>query len=89
MSPEQELLLAILRQAIRDYIKLDPDSDLKSAEFSEEGESYDFKTAEDFLYNGSYIHFGSLKFNYVDLCGFLGIDHYKLKRYLAASAKEY
>jgi hypothetical protein len=89
MSPEQELLLAILRQTIRDYIKLDPDSDLKSAEFSEQGESFDYKTAEDFLYNGSHIYFGSLVFNYKDMCNFLGIDAAKLKRHLASSAREY
>lgn len=89
MTPEKELLLAILRQAMRDYIKLDPESDVKSAEFSEEGEWYDFRTAEYFLYGGGRITFGSLSYNYEELCNFLNIDHLKLKKIIARSAQDY
>ena len=89
MTPEKELLLAILRQAMRDYIKLDPESDVKSAEFSEEGEWYDYRTAEHFLYGGGRIDFGSLSYTYEELCNFLNIDHIKLKKIIAKSAQDY
>lgn len=89
MTPEKELLLAVLRQALRDYIKLDPESDVKSAEFSEEGEWYDYRTAEHFLYEGGRITFGTLSYNYEELCNFLNIDHIKLKKIIAKSAQDY
>ena len=88
MSPEKELLLAILRQTVRDYIKLDPDSDLRSAEF-EETEGADYKTAEDFIYRGARIHFGALSFSYDELCHMLDIDGKQLKKAIAIQAKEY
>ena len=88
MSPEKELLLAILRQTMRDYIKLDPDSDLRSAEF-EETEGHDYKTAEDFIYGGVKISFGALSFSYTELCDILEIDGHKLKKAIAVQAKEY
>lgn len=88
MSPEKELLLAILRQALRDYIKLDPDSDKKSAEF-EETEGLDYKTAEDFLYNGTLLGYGNVNFTFDQLCNYLEIDSVKIKKTIAIQAKEY
>lgn len=88
MSPDHRLLLAILGQAIRDYTKLDPDSDKKSAEF-EETEGLDYKTAEDFLYNGALIYYGKVTFNFNQLCNLLEIDPHKLKKSIALQAKEY
>ena len=88
MNPGQELLLAIIKQALRDYMKLDPDSDSVSAEFHE-NEGADYKTAEDFLYNESPIAFGDLLLTYEDSCNILGIRHKKVKALVAREAKEY
>ena len=78
MDSHNELLLAILKQAIRDYIKLDPDSDSSTAEFFE-SEGKDFKTAEDFIYNGATFTFGTVVFSYNSLCSYLGVNSRSLK----------
>jgi hypothetical protein len=88
LSPEQQLILALIRQAMRDYIKLDPDSWTLSAEFFE-SEGQDFKTAEDFLYKSEPIKFGSLNLTYADCCDIVGIDAKKLKKIIAEQSKEY
>lgn len=67
MTPEANLLFAIFKQTILDYIKLDPDSDCISADFFE-SEGDDFKTAEDIIFNGAKIYYGELIFTFNDLC---------------------
>lgn len=67
MTPEANLLFAIFKQTILDYIKLDPDSDCISADFFE-SEGDDFKTAEDIIFNGEKIYYGELVFTFNDLC---------------------
>lgn len=67
MTPEANLLFAIFKQTILDYIKLDPDSDCISADFFE-SESEDFTTAEDIIFNGHKIFYGQLIFTFSDLC---------------------
>ena len=67
MSPEANLLFNIFKQTILDYIKLDPDSDCISADFYE-SEGEDYKTAEDIIFNGQKIYYGSLIFSFDDLC---------------------
>lgn len=66
MSPEANLLFAVFKQCITDYIKLDPNSDTCSADFYESEED-DYKTAEDFIYNGTCIYYGDLIFTFEDL----------------------
>jgi len=88
MSPEEELLYAIVRQAIRDYIRLDPDSDKVSAEYHID-EGQDFKTAEDFLYNNVPIPYGELPLTFRDICSILGIDGIRLKKRIARTVIEY
>lgn len=88
MTPEAELLLAIVRQAIRDYIRLDPDSDTVSAEYHiDEGE--DFRTAQDFLYNDIPIPYGRFPLTFEDICTMLHIDEKRLKHRVARSIIEY
>ncbi len=88
MIPEAELLLAIVRQAVRDYIRLDPDSDTVSAEYHiDEGE--DFKTAQDFLYNSEPIPYGELSLTFNDICTMLSIDQKRLKFRIARTIIEY
>lgn len=67
MSPEANLLFNVFKQTILDYIKLDPDSDCISADFYE-SEGDDYKTAEDIIFNGSKIYYGTLIFTFDDLC---------------------
>lgn len=67
MTPEANLLFAIFKQTILDYIKLDPDSDCISADFFE-SENEDYKTAEDIIFNGEKIYYGQLIFTFNDLC---------------------
>lgn len=62
-----ELLYAILKQAINDYIKLDPDGDSVTADFYE-SEGEDYKTAESFIFGSQPIYFGSFVFTFDDLC---------------------
>ena len=88
MSPAEELLLAILRQAIRDYIRLDPDSDSVSAEYYID-EGQDYKTAEDFLYNNVPINFGEKKLTLSNICELLNLNERKIKRKIAKSFIEY
>ena len=88
MNPGEELLLAIIKQALRDYLKLDPDSDSVSAEFFE-NQGADYKTAEDFLYNEVPIYFGDLILTYESACEILGIRHKKIKKRVAIEAIEY
>ena len=86
MEAHNELLIAILKQAVRDYIKLDPDSDSSTAEFYE-SESEDFKTAENFLYNGATFSFGTVVFSYDSLCSYLNINPKTLKKKLGVKYK--
>lgn len=88
MTPEKELLLAIIKQAVRDYMKLDPDSDQTSAEFCE-NEGLDYKTAEDFLYNNARIFIGRVSFTFKEACLFLDIQPKKIKKIIAKEAVEY
>jgi len=88
MTPETDLILAIIRQAIRDYIRLDPDSDKVSAEFHID-EGHDFQTAESFLFNDAPIQFGKLNLTFTDLCRTLGIDQRRLKHRIARTVIEY
>lgn len=88
MTTADQLLLAILRQAMRDYIRLDPDSDDVSAEYHID-QGQDFKTAEDFLYNGVPIAFGETSLTFIDVCVVLNIDEIKLKKRIAKSMIEY
>ncbi len=67
MSPEANLLFAIFKQTILDYIKLDPDSDCISADFYE-SEGEDYKTAENIIFNSGKIYYGNLIFTFHDLC---------------------
>jgi len=88
ISPEQELLLAILRQAIKDYLNLDPDSDTCAADYYiSEGE--DYKTAEDFLYNSVPIPYGTLSLTFQDLCFLLKINKRKIYKYISENFKEF
>lgn len=88
MTPAVDLILAIVRQAIRDYIRLDPDSDKVSAEFHID-EGHDYQTAEDFLFNGVPIPFGKLYLTFTDICSVLGIDQQRLKFRIARTTIEY
>lgn len=88
MEPHNDLLLAILRQAIRDYIKLDPDSDSSTAEFFE-NEGADFRTAENFIYHGAEFNFGTVVFSFNTLCSYLSISSKKLRKRIAKEATEY
>ena len=87
-SPEAELILAIVKQAIRDYIRLDPDSDKVSAEYYVD-EGQDYKTAEDFLFNSVPIPFGNISLSLTDICIILGIDEKKIKSKISKSVIEY
>jgi len=88
MMPATDLILAIVRQAIRDYIRLDPDSDKVSAEFHID-EGHDYRTAEDFLFNNVPIPFGEVELTFTDICQTLGIDQKRLKQRIARSIIEY
>ena len=88
MTPAVDLILAIVRQSIRDYIRLDPDSDKVSAEFHID-EGHDYRTAEDFLYNNVPIPFGEIELTFADICNTLGIDQGRLKYRIARSTIEY
>ena len=65
--PEKELLFAIFKQAISDYLKLDPDGDSVSADFFE-SEGDDFKTAEAFIFYAQPIYYGKFELTFNDLC---------------------
>jgi len=88
MIAAEELLLAILRQAIRDYIRLDPDSDTVSAEYYID-EGHDYQTSEDFLFNNVPLDFGTIKLTFNDVCSLLDIDTIKIKRKIARAIIEY
>lgn len=88
MTPEKSLLLAIMRQAIRDYIRLDPDSDTVSAEYHID-EGQDYQSAEGFLYRSIPLDFGELTLTYIDICQILSIDGKKLKKKIARNFIEY
>ena len=61
-----QLLFAIYKQIIMDYIKLDPDSDCVSADFFE-SEAQDYKVAEDIIFNHQPIYYGNLTLYFDDL----------------------
>ena len=88
MTTAEELLLAILRQAMRDYIRLDPDSDDVSAEYHID-QGHDFRTAENFLYNNVPIEFGEMSLTLADVCVMLRIDERKIKQKIARVIVEY
>lgn len=84
--PEKKLLEGILRQAIKDYIKLNPDSSLCSAEFNE-NEGQDYLTAEEFIFGKTKILFGEWELSYEDTCIILDIDGRKIRKKLHKIAK--
>ena len=88
MAPETDLILAIVRQAIRDYVRLDPDSDKVSAEFHID-EGHDFKTAEDFLFNQRPLAFGTLDLTFHDICQTFNINRKKLMYRISRAVIEY
>ncbi len=88
MTPEQELLLAIVRQAMRDYMALDPDSDKVSAEHHIDVAN-DFKTAEDFLFNNVPINYINMQYTLSDITTMLGMSKSKLLRRISKEATEY
>lgn len=67
MVPEKELLYAILKQSISDYIKLDPDGDSVTADFYQ-SEGEDFRSAEAFIFGSNTLQYGELVFTFDDLC---------------------
>ena len=69
MTPESRLLFAIFEQAINDYIKLDPNSDICSADYFK-SEEEDYETAEDFIFYDEKIYYGELVFAFEDLVEF-------------------
>lgn len=81
ITPEKRLLEAIVKQAIKDYIKLNPSSNLLSAEFFE-NEAADFKTAEDFLFNNTYFEFGDWKLNFEECCLILNVEEKEIKKFI-------
>lgn len=78
--PERRLLEVFLRQALKDYIKLNPNSTLLSAEYFED-EGRDFKTAEAFIINGQFFEYGDWFLDLEELCLLLDIDHGRVKKY--------
>lgn len=88
MTPEQDLLLRIVMQAIRDYMSLDPDSDKVSAEHNIDVAN-DFKTAEDFLFNNVPINYITAEYTLNDICTMLGINKTKLLRKVSRESTEY
>lgn len=88
MIPEEKLLLDIIRQAIRDYIKLDPDSDTVSAEYYVD-EGADFATAEGFLFNNVSISYGKWELTFKDTCSILNLDNERIKKKIARNIIEY
>lgn len=92
MTPEEKLLCAVFKQLILDYIKLDPDSDCSSADFFiDEGD--DFKSAENIIFNGVPIYFGSLEITFDQLCEMfsesLKLTPYQLKKEISKKAIEF
>lgn len=88
LTPEKKLLEAILRQAIKDYIRLNPDSNAGSAEFFE-NESEDYKSAELFIFGGGSIKFGDWDLNLDDACSLLDISPKRVKKYIYQNQIEY
>ncbi|MDD3412578.1 MAG: hypothetical protein PHY47_01115 [Lachnospiraceae bacterium] len=92
MSPESQLLYAILKQTISDYIKLDPDSDCDSADYFED-EGKDFKTAEDIIFNNVPIYFGSMTFTFDELVtlfpNIIQRTPKQIRQYISKKAIEY
>jgi hypothetical protein len=87
-NAEAELILAIVKQAIRDYIRLDPDSDKVSAEYHID-EGHDYRTAEDFLFYDAPIPFGKIQLTFSDICYTLNINQKKIKAKISKSIVEY
>ena len=87
-TPEAELILAIVKQAIRDYARLDPDSDKVSAEYHID-EGHDYRTAEDFLFNNVPLTFGDVDLTFTDICHIFHIDQKKIKSRIAKIVIEY
>jgi hypothetical protein len=81
LTPEKRLLEAVFRQVIKDYLKLNPDSGLCSAEFYE-NEGQDFKSAEDFLFNGKPIYYGEWVLPYDEVCLILDINPKNIKKHI-------
>jgi hypothetical protein len=92
VSSEANLLYAILRQTILDYIKLDPDSDCQSADYYET-EGDDFKTAEDIIFNNVPIYYGNMTFYFDDLVELfsntIGLTPRQLKKRISKKVIEY
>ena len=87
-TSEQKFLLAILKQSIRDYIRLDPDSDTVSAEYNID-EGTDFRTAEAFLFEEMPLEYGDLNLTLDDVCLMLDVDQQRIKKRINRSFIEY
>ncbi len=87
-TPEKRLLEAIIRQSVKDYIKLNPSSDLNSAEFFE-NEGSDYKSAEDFLFNKQTISFGDWALSFEEMCLLLDVNPRRAKKFIFGQQIEY
>lgn len=92
MSPEASLLFAVFKQIMLDYIKLDPDSDCSSADYYiSEGD--DYKVAEDIIFYGQPIYFGSLILRFDDLVDMfqetIGLTSRQLRKQIVRNSIEY
>ena len=92
MSPEMQLLFAIYKHIIMDYIKLDPDSDCVSADFFE-SEAQDYKIAEDIIFNNQPIYYGKLMLYFDDLVGMfqskIPVTPQQARRFISQKATEF
>ena len=92
MTPEANLLFAIFKQIIFDYIKLDPDSDCISADFYE-SESEDFYTAEQIIFYNQPIYYGNLTLSFNDMCDLfqeqIGLTSRQLKQKIIEKSIDY
>jgi len=79
MIPEKRLLFAVLKQMIKDYIKLNPSSGLVTAEFLE-SEGMDFKRAEDIIFKGIKFRYGTWDLDFDDLCDILDLCPSTIRR---------
>jgi hypothetical protein len=88
ITPEKKLLEAIVKQAIKDYIKLNPESKVTSAEFFED-EASDYKTAEGFIFKNQIFSFGSWDLTFEDICLILDIDTKRVKKFIFSKQVDY
>jgi len=79
--PAKRLLEAVFKQAVKDYLKLKPDSNLSSAEFFE-NEGDDFKSAENFLFNNTPLYYGDWVLPYKEVCLILDLNPKNIKKHI-------